>query len=257
MSEFPDLRSLLDAWPYDEHASTRIVQGTDGRQFLQVRTPLGMEQFELEGRPDGLRPYGSESVLQHHQDRLLIAFAKDTGETFRLSAEDCAELFREGTLYYLRYLHLFQLKDWTRTARDTQRNLELFDFVHKHAAREEDRMHLEKWRPYILRVNAIARAMIDLEHDSPEAAIVLLERTIARIEALAELDDEAFRFERGRSLGALHEVADRIRQTRPVSELQRLESELRQAIATEAFEQAALLRDRIRDLRSRNDRGES
>ena len=58
----------------------------------------------------------------------------------------------------------------TITQRDTAtRNLRLFDFVHQHAHRKEDRHHLEQWRPYILRINAVARAWQEsLEWFGPE-----------------------------------------------------------------------------------------
>ena len=36
-------------------------------------------------------------------------------ETFGLSEQECAELFNEGNLYYQRYIHCFQARDWPRT----------------------------------------------------------------------------------------------------------------------------------------------
>ena len=59
MSKSWDLRAILAAWPYDPDDDARIVRGDDGREILQVRTPLGIEQYELEGRPDADRPHGS------------------------------------------------------------------------------------------------------------------------------------------------------------------------------------------------------
>jgi hypothetical protein len=250
MNDPVDLRRLLQSWPHDPEKPARIVRGEDGREILQVRTPLGVEQLEMEGRPDGARPHGMDSALAFQLERLARAQAVGREADFELSVEDCAELFGEGTLYYFRYLHLFQLERWADTVRDTARNLRLFDFVHRHAAREEDRDNLEKWRPYILRMNAVASAMLSLEHGDAAKALQIIQTARDQIAALAEMDDEAFRFERERSQAALRELEAQVRRTQPVSPLERLERQLRRAIEHQEFERAAELRDRIRELRA-------
>lgn len=251
MSEKFDLRRLLASWPYDPEKDARVVRGEDGREILQVRTPIGIEQLEMDGRPDGARPHDQESILEFQLQRLAQAQAAGREAEFELDPEDCAELFGEGTLYYFRYLRLFQLKRWAATVRDTTRNLRLFDFVRQHAAHEEDQFYLEKWRPYILRMNAAAAALMTLDKGAHDKALEIVKAAIERIEALEELDDETFRFERGRSVNALRELAAQIQQTRPVSAVERLERQLRRAIDRQEFERAAELRDRLRELRSR------
>ena len=223
MSEKFDLRRLLASWPYDPEKDARVVRGEDGREILQVRTPIGIEQLEMDGRPDGARPHDQESILEFQLQRLAQAQAAGREAEFELDPEDCAELFGEGTLYYFRYLRLFQLKRWAATVRDTTRNLRLFDFVRQHAAHEEDQFYLEKWRPYILRMNAAAAALMTLDKGAHDKALEIVKAAIERIEALEELDDETFRFERGRSVNALRELAAQIQQTRPVSAVERLE----------------------------------
>jgi hypothetical protein len=158
-------------------------------------------------------------------------------------------LFSEGTLYYQRYLYCFQLRRFAETVRDTERNLRLFDFVHRHAAREEDRLYLERWRPYVLRMHAAARAMIEVEDQRFGQALQTVRRAMDQIESLEELEDETFRYERKRSLQALREFVNQLERTRPRSEVETLEQELRQAVATQEFERAAVLRDRLRELR--------
>lgn len=244
-----DLRRLLQSWPYDPDKDARFAQGEDGRPLLQVRTPLGLEQYELEGRPDGARPHAMESALQYYQQRLEQARAQGREAEFRLGPRECGELFNEGTLYYFRYVRLFQLKDWTRTLRDTNRNLALFDLVRRYARREEDRDFLEKWRPYIVRVNSSAAIMLELEKRSYPRALQLAHEALAKIESLESVDDDAFQFERERSLTALQELAAQIQKNRPLSELEQLEHQLRRAVERQEFERAAQLRDRIRALK--------
>lgn len=252
MKSSVDLRNLLKAWPYDPENDARMVKGDDGREILQVRTLLGIEQYELDGRPDGERPRGLESALEHFQERLASARAAGREESFRLDARQCAELFNEGTLYYFRYVRLFQLKDWHRTLRDTERNIEVFDLVKRHARREEDREFLEKWRPYIIRVHASAGAMLALEQGSYDKALLTLRAGIERIENLEQVEDDTFRFESERSMNALRELHSQIEKKRPLSELEILEKRLKTAIERQEFEQAAVLRDQIRLLRGQH-----
>ncbi len=251
MSQSTDLRELLDSWPYDPDDDARLVQLAGGRWVVQVRLPMGLEQYELDGRPDGLKPHGCESLLDHHLERLKQVRAAGKEELFELNPTDCEELFQEGTLYYYRYLQLFQLKEWALTERDTARNLRVFDFVHRYASQEDDQEYLERWRPYLLRMNAIARAMIELNEQRYAAAQSIIREAVCDIEHLPELDDETFCFENQRSLTALKELATQLEQTRPLTELERLEKELEQAISTQEFERAATLRDRLRTLRAR------
>lgn len=246
-----DLLPILEDWPFDPDHDARIIRLADGREVLQVRLPLGLEQYELEGRPDGLRPHEKESVLAHQLERLVEARQRGQGECFRLNAAECAELFQEGTLYYFRYLHLFQLKEWLLTERDTAHNLRLFDFVRRHAARADDQQYLERWRPYLLRMNAIARAMIELGHENYAKAHAVLHAAIRDIEQLPEVDDDTFRYENRRSLAALKDLAAQIDETKPLTEVERLENQLQQAIVVQDFERAARLRDQIRGLRAR------
>ena len=251
MKKTPDIRDLLRDWPYDADNAVRIVPCADGRDVLQVRTPVGVEQYELEGRPDGLRPHNAESAFAFYHalfDRLKVAGEADE---FRLNHTECVELFEESVLYYFRYLHLFLLKEWTLTVRDTTRNLRVFDFVHNFAQRKEDRQHLEQWRPYILRIHVIARAMVEADEHAHDRALRILRDGIEQIEGLTEIDNQTFNTERDRSVQALRETIIQVEKARPLSEIEQLEKQLRAAIETQSFERAAQLRDQLRDLRAK------
>jgi len=251
MKNSPDIRELLVEWPYDADNAVRIVPCADGRDVLQVRTPVGIEQYELEGRPDGLRPHAAESAFAFYHGRLEKLQTTGEADEFRLNHNECVELFEEGVLYYFRYLHLYQLKEWTLTVRDTTRNLKVFDFVHRYAQRKEDRQHLEQWRPYILRMHTIARAMVEAEEHAHDRALRILRDGIEQIESLTEIDNQTFNTERDRSVQALRETITQVEKSRPLSEVEQLEKQLRTAIESQSFELAAQLRDQLRDLRAR------
>ena len=250
MNISPDIRDVLRDWPYDPEKCVRIIAGAGGREILQVRTPVGLEQFELTGRPDGRQPHEHESAFDYQRARFDETQTAGTPAAFHLTHAECVELFEEGILYYFRYLHLFQIEDWTRTIRDTMRNLQLFDFVQQHAQRKEDREHLEQWRPYLLRIHAIARAMLEIAEHAHERALVVLKEAVTAIEELADQDNETFDTERARSLQALRETIERIDNARPKSTLETLELQLHEAVEAQAFERAAALRDKIRTLRT-------
>jgi hypothetical protein len=252
MNDSADLRRILKSWPYDPDNDARIVKGDDRREILQVRTPLGIEQYEMDGRPDGLRPHGMESALEYYLQQVTQDKFAGREADFTLSPQDCSELFHEGTLYYFRYVRLFHLTDWARTIRDTARNLRVFDFVKQYAQREEDQQFLEKWRPYVIRVHDCATAMLAVEKGDYNAAQRTMQAAIRKIEALEEMEDETFQFERERALLALRELETEIQKNRPLSELEQLEHQLRRAIDKQEFENAARLRDRIRDLRQQH-----
>src|SRR5579859_3318322 len=84
MSEPVDLRKALDSWPYDPENDSRLAQGADGREILQVRTPMGLEQYELDGRPDGARPHQKDSALEYYSQKLVEARAAGREDKFKL-----------------------------------------------------------------------------------------------------------------------------------------------------------------------------
>jgi excinuclease UvrABC helicase subunit UvrB len=91
--------------------------------------------------------------------------------------------------------------------------------------------------------------MLEIDRQAYEQGLNVVEEAIGKIEALDELDDETFRFERDRSLTALRDLGGQIRKNRPLSRVEQLEHQLNRAIEKQEFERAAQLRDRIRELR--------
>src|SRR5712692_4629930 len=169
-----DLNTLLKDWPHENGAiKVRKIVGLDGREKLQLRIDLGMLQMELTGRPDGVRPFGCESLLDYHQRR--AARKLEEGETYQLTPEECAELQQEGIQYYHRYLSLFQINDFVGVVRDTQRNLDLFTFVTEHTDRDECAWRLQQVRPYGLRMSARAKTAILLAQGNFGEAISEIE----------------------------------------------------------------------------------
>jgi tetratricopeptide (TPR) repeat protein len=239
----PDIREYLESWEYDPNDNVRIVYGEDGREILQVRIPCGIQQFELEGRPDGKRPYGEESLLDYFEKQLENYIkAHGTDEGFRISHADFLSLYDEGNLYYYRYILCFQLGEFDRTIRDTERNMRLFRFVEKYVE-EEDRVLLSQYWPYIIRINKTARAMKKISFGLHREALRDIEEAIEWINNLPPVNTDVFDYEKERSLRILSSLAEEIRSSIPVSERERIMKELEDALIKEDYEKAARLRD--------------
>jgi tetratricopeptide (TPR) repeat protein len=244
-----DIGRLLDEWEYDPFNHVRKITGEDGREKIQVRVELGILQMEVDGRPDGKRPYEMESLLDYYESRLRRHVSgHGTEEGFELDEEACEELRQEGLLYYHRYVLFFELGDYERTVRDTDRNARLFDFVWNYAADKKDALALEQYRAYIIRMNASARALRDAQLRKYDSAVRHVQDAIERIENLPPLDNPTFLFEKKRSLSVLNGMLKELQARKPPSKIDVLKNELSKAIDEERFEDAARLRDEISKL---------
>lgn len=249
----PDILALLQDWPYDENNNVRKVVDKDGREKIQVRVqegPFGgLLQMELEGRPDGTRPHGRAFALEYWEEELhRYSDQHGGGEGFQLQHEACQELFDEGQCLYQRYVFLLRLTEFRRVVRDTERNMRLFRFVNRYATAGEDRNNLERWWPYVLRINATARAMLALRAEDLTDATEIVRQAREKILRLPDQDVEEFAVERDRSLEALDELLEQLDKERPRSVAETLAERLQRAVAAEDYERAAQLRDELHRL---------
>jgi hypothetical protein len=243
-----DLNTVLRDWPHEPGAiKVRKIVGLDGREKLQLRIDLGVLQMEMNGRPDGVRPHGCESLLAYHQGR--AAQAVDRGDTYELTPEQCAELQQEGIQYYHRYLSLFQINEFAGVVRDTQRNLDLFTFVAEHTDREELSWTLQQFRPYVLMMNTRAKASILLSQGKFSEAMIEIERGRDAILDFFQKSNFPELASKSSEIAFLDEWLDEVRAKRPMSKLEIMQREMETAIAKELYERAAELRDAIKLLK--------
>jgi hypothetical protein len=248
-----DITKILQEWRYDPEKPVRIVPGGDGKSKIQLRVDLGLLQMEMDGRPDGLRPEGSESWLEYFERRQHAHDeAHPEGPPFELGAEDCARLWQEGIQYYHRYLSFWHLDLFELCARDTQRNLRLFAFVRTFAADEQIKMQFDQWRPYVLLMHTRALATPLLTQRAFAEAMRVIEAGIEAIRDFLEEYRQGHRAEDCAELVSLErwreEILNREEEAaaaRPKSKIQLLRQKLDQAVAEEEFEEAARLRDEI------------
>jgi UvrB/uvrC motif len=262
-----DISSLLEDWPYrPDRISVRVIDGQDGRRKIQLRLDLGLFQMEFDGRPDGRSIHDCDSWLDYHQKRQREHdIAHPDSAPYLLEPEDCAELLREGGQYYHRYLCFWHLGQYELCARDTERNLRLFAFVRDHARTDNDKIQFDKWRPYVTMMHARAVATPLVQLEQWEAAVNVLEAGIRGIERfLADYDKQDQAAQLG-ELTFLQRWKEEILSTRAQPEGEppkpsaasegdkpdpavELQQELRSAVAEERFEDAARIRDELRQL---------
>lgn len=244
-----DLESLLRDWPHEPgQIKVRKIRGDNGDEKLQMRLDLGLIQMNLEGRPDGVRPHACESLLEYFLGQ--AAQAESAGQEYSMGEDDCAELQQEAIQYYHRYVALFQLEDFEGVVRDTQHNLDIFDLMEKCADQEEAAGSLQQVRPYVIMMNTRALASMELERENFAAAVERIEAGMAAIAAFYEARGQVEMTTKSQEMAFLTEWLDEVRSRKPMSEMEKLEREMNDAIANEAYEKAAEIRDAIRQQRS-------
>src|SRR5207248_8033294 len=230
-----DLNTILKDWPHENgHVKVRKITGLDGREKLQLRVDLGVLQMEVTGRPDGQCPHNCESLLEYHQRRAIRAAGKS--EDYKLTPEECAELQQEGIQYYHRYLSLFQINDYAGVVRDTQRNLDLFDFVAAHTEREELAWSMQQFRPYVVMMNTRAKASIFLAQGKFPEAIHEIEEGKDAIADFFHRSNFPELAGKSSEIAFLEEWLEEVRAKRPLSKLEVMEREMETAIGKELYE---------------------
>ncbi|HUS46560.1 MAG TPA: UvrB/UvrC motif-containing protein [Phycisphaerae bacterium] len=244
-----DIGSILQDWLYEPGQITvRKIRGDDGGEKIQLRLDLGVLQMETTGRPDGKRPHGRESLLVYYEQKLQDH--KDThggDEAFKLDESACEQLRTEAVMYYHRYLAQFVLEDYVAVERDTSRNLRLLDFFNAYAAEESDRRAMEAYRPYMIMMNTRARGMLALHDNRARAALAIVKLGIDRIEDFYKQFGQEELISKAGETSVLSAFVKEIESRIPVDPLTKLKKDLAKAVREERYEDAAHLRDKLRD----------
>ncbi|MBI3922834.1 MAG: UvrB/UvrC motif-containing protein [Armatimonadetes bacterium] len=245
-----DISPILESWEFkSDNVTVRRIKGLDGHMKLQMRLELGLLQMEMEGRPDGKRPYNRESLLDYYVG-LLEQHQKFFGgdEGFELDAEACTALRQESLIYYYRYLGLFHLEDYQGVIRDTERNMQVFDLIWQYSTEDCDRWMLEQYRPYVIMMNTRAKALLSLQDGDYERALQQVEEGTERIEDFFKEHDREDFMDSCPELSFLTQWIEDIRTRKPPTAKDKLLQLLKEAVEREHYEHAAKLRDAIRKL---------
>jgi UvrB/UvrC motif-containing protein len=278
-----DLSELLEEWPYETGQITvRVIDGVDGNPRIQVRLDLGLLQMSTDGRPDGSRPHGFDSLLDYYESKIdqdildaEVQAIENEGEGDEpeeqylektkfdeqeetqapesrfLSPDDCRVLREEAQQYYHRYIAMLVLEDYEAVVRDTSRNMRVLNIFRDHAATSEDMNAMESHRPYIMMMRARSLASQALKSEENKAAIFAIDEGLESLKAYYDSIGQSDLFEDSGEVSMLRDMRDTLIPKLPVSQRAELRQRLEAAIASENFELAAILRDEIRMLGGR------
>jgi hypothetical protein len=247
-----DISELLNSWEYQAgQIVVRRFQGKDGKEKIQLRVDLGLLQMDAFGRPDGKKPFGHETLFEHYQNKLgkYKETHNDEDEGYKLDAEDCSKLQQEAIQFHHRYICLFQLKDYAGVIRDTERNMQVFDFVDKYAEVREIGWAVQQLRPQLLMMQVRAKATVALDSGNHDAAILAVEEGLEELRQFYNKIERPDLAEQSGEVHSLEAYLEEIRSTRPLSERERLEKALEEAIDREDYEKAAFYRDKLKKMK--------
>jgi hypothetical protein len=247
-----DISNLLEHWDYRPgQVVVRKFKGKDGRERIQLRVDLGLLQLYAEGRPDGKRPFGHDSLFDYFQTRFYRHLAEHDGsdEGFKLKAEDCAKLQLEALQYHHRYICLLQLEDYNGVIRDAEHNLAVFDFVGKRAESEEMAWSLRQFQPQLLMILTRARTMQAMDAEDYPGAIELVDQGLEQIRDFYRDHCKTDLMEQSGEIHSLETWLSEMRANRPLSAREKLEHALSDAIQREDYERAARMRDALKNMK--------
>ncbi|MBC8243331.1 MAG: UvrB/UvrC motif-containing protein [Verrucomicrobia bacterium] len=250
-----DISKVLENWDYRlGRVDARRVKGEGGVDKLQLRIDLGLLQMNAQFRPDGKRPFGHPTLLDHFLIRLERHREKHGGEDddFSINPDECAKLQQEAIQYHHRSICNFELEDYEAVERDTEHILELLDFVQDYAVEEEIGQSFQQFRPQtiMMQIRAIGTELI--AENNYNAAI---DEITDAIEELNQFYTEMGREELVDSSMEVHSLREWLKdvekeaaEKKPMTQGEKLQHKLNKAIEREDYEAAAKLRDQLTKL---------
>lgn len=236
-----DIDHILEIWPFDPLSINVRLLESSHREVLQMRVDMGILQLEIEGRPDGGRPGGSNSYYEYLQKKTSKA------ETdYVLTEQECIEVDREFVQFYHRRVCWLQLKEFNRAVDDADHTLGLMDFCKEYSPDEQWTVSHEQYRPFVLyhRTQAAALARLELYDDnSAELAIEEVNKGLDRLRQLFEDYEAEEQFEEDELIQRLVEFKNGLKEKYEIGRT--LNEQLADAIADEDYERAAEIRDQL------------
>ena len=246
-----DISEVLADWPHDGDSGLQVrrILGDDHRPKLQVRLDLGLLQMETTGRPDGKRPAGHPSLLQYYQHAAEEYRRQHAWyEGFELDAGECAQLRTEALHYYHRRMAFMALGEYGSAIADAEHNLLILDLVRAFAKEPDDRVALERFRPFITSHKVRCEVLQHLQNEDVQAALLELERGMEDLRELFQEQDRLGEFPFSQEKTLLDELRQKLDLHHQVSHRQNLQMRLDEALRREDPDVAAELRAQLREM---------
>ena len=253
-----DIGKILENWDYRlGRVDARRVKGIDGSDKLQMRIDLGLLQMNAQFRPDGKRPFGHPTLLDHFLIRLEKHRNTNGGEDggFSINPDECAKLQQEAIQFHHRSICNFELDDFEAVERDTDHILELLDFVQDYAAQEEIGSGFQQFRPQTIMMQTRAVGTQLLANNNYNEAMNEIRNAIGDLNSFYSDMGREEMIENSMEIQSLREwlndIQNEAEEKRPMTETEKLDRKLKIAIKAEDYEKAADLRDQIKKLQDK------
>lgn len=240
-----NLDRTLRSWKFEPgRPIVRRAQGDDGRELLQMRVDMGILQLETTGRPDGERPHGFPTYYDY-----LVSAAFQEGTEFEIDEDRQAEVDREFYQFYHRRICWLTLNEYALAAADAEHSLRLMDFTSANAGDREWALMHEQYRPFVMFHQVQATALTRLQEDEPEGAVQVIGAGLDSLRTLFMQHGAEEHFDEDVFVQKLREMQESIKSHFHLGPS--LTEQLAEAVATEQYELAAKLRDRLAKRRER------
>ncbi|MEI8212225.1 MAG: UvrB/UvrC motif-containing protein [Planctomycetota bacterium] len=238
MSSSKGMDEILRNWEFDPQTlSVRLVKGDDGRDVIQMRVDLGVLQMETKGRPDGQKVNGFATFL----DQALSLEERDPDLV--MDEDQRFEADREFVQFYHRRISWLRLEHYHRAVEDADHTLYLMDFCRDHSPDEEWTMSHEQYRPFVLFHRTQADALASLDESEPESAITKINEGLDQMKDVFSEHEAEDEFDDDEMVQQLRALRDNLRKQHSIGPT--LQERLAEAVKTEQFELAAMLRDEL------------
>lgn len=256
-SDERDVSPILETWPLQPGGVTaRRIVGDDGAEQVQLRIPMGLLQVYPDGRPDGTRPEGFDSLLDY-----LEHLAEEQHK--EISADQWFDLDREIMQFYHRRIAMLSLAeaqrreqfleqaaaDYGRVVRDADHNLRIMDFVKRYNNDNDFVATHEQYRPFVLGHRALAAGLYWICRNEPEEALDAIQVGLERLRQAYEERGDMEVLRRDPTAARLVRLTEQIRKDHSIPKT--LHEQLREAVDGEQFEKAVQIRDQIRQRNAR------
>ena len=150
-------------------------------------------------------------------------------------------------LQYLQRAFCFlRLEDYEGILRDMDHNLESLEFVESHGGNCDLIEAMKILRPQFLTLRSRAKAMLCVRRKALKEAIAMLEIGKEEICEFFRKENKEDQLEQSKEIRSLDDLLQELKRQRPLSERERLEKAMTEAIQNEDYEKAAMIRDQLR-----------
>lgn len=244
-----DLDRILAGWDFSAEKPVARMVSTERGPKVQLRVDMGVLQMEPDGRPDGEKPHGYESMLA-----MLDDLEKKGTLGNRFEGNTGMEVQREISQYYSRMNAWMALDRTDRVFRDCEHVLDLLDWVSDLEEDDDTAWRVNQIYPYVRTAHAQAAMRLAVDGGRFSRARRVLEQAIEDIrtyyrESYGDEGEDAWKEKEPPEVEALLESLESLEGERPQTAEENLKKELDEALANQNYEVAAKLRDRLRALR--------